>query len=106
MRGIHVIVLILCWGALARPAIADDWPMYGADAARRGYTDATPPDRLSLAWNCWTRHAPSPAWVGRSLARSRMTFDWSAGVVAADGLCFFGSSVRADQPLGGVLHLV
>lgn len=77
--------------ACATSSIAD-WPQYRADSARSGYTSETLPDELSVRWARQARHAPDRAWVGRSLARSRMKFDWAYSVVIADGLCYFGSS--------------
>ncbi len=73
-------------------AFAADWPQYRHDAARSGYTSERLPEKLGLRWVRSARHSPRPAWVGRSLARSRMKFDWAYSVVVADGLCFFGSS--------------
>ena len=72
--------------------VAAEWPQYRADAARSGYTAEPLPAKLALHWMRAARHAPRRAWVGRSLARSRMKFDWAYGVVVADGLCVFGSS--------------
>ena len=69
-----------------------DWPQYRSDAARSGYTDEVLPDGLSAKWVRYARHRPDRAWVGRSLARSRMKFDWGYSVVVADGTCYFGSS--------------
>ena len=78
--------------ALAGPAVGADWPQYRADAARGGYTSETLPTKLSLQWIRQARHAPQRAWVGRSLARSRMHFDWACSVVVADGTCYFPGS--------------
>ena len=73
-------------------AAGGEWPQYRADAARSGYTPEALPARPALRWVRRARHAPRRAWVGRSLARSRMRFDWAYSVVAAAGQCFFGSS--------------
>jgi len=82
-------VLVL---AAAGACLAADWPQYRADAARGGYTAEALPAKPTLHWMRPARHAPRRAWVGRSLARSRMKFDWAYSVVVADGLCVFGSS--------------
>ena len=50
------------------------------------------PSTLSLLWMRPARHKPQRAWVGRSLALSRMKFDWAYSVAVADGTLFFGSS--------------
>lgn len=69
-----------------------DWPQYRADASRSSYTAEALPKELSIMWVRHARHLPNRAWVGRSLARSRMKFDWAYSVVVANGLCYFGSS--------------
>ena len=87
-------------GAVAAAAVAlatglcaaGDWPQYRGDAARSGYTAEDLPGELTLQWVRPARHAPARAWVGRSLALSRMKFDWAYSVVVADGTVFFGSS--------------
>ncbi|MDP6115221.1 MAG: PQQ-binding-like beta-propeller repeat protein, partial [Planctomycetota bacterium] len=81
----------------ARSGPAADWPQYRGDAARSGYASESLPVPLALDWLRRARHEPHRAWVGRSLARSRMKFDWTYSVVAAGGLCFVGSS--ADDKL-------
>ena len=68
------------------------WPQYRADATRSGYTSEALPKDLSASWIRRARHVPNRAWVGRSLARSRMKFDWTYSVVVAGGACYFGSS--------------
>ncbi|MHC4351947.1 MAG: outer membrane protein assembly factor BamB family protein [Planctomycetota bacterium] len=77
-----------------------DWPQYRSDATRSGYTSESLPGELSVKWVRHARHAPERAWVGRSLARSRMKFDWAYSVVVADGACYFGSS--ADHKIYAV----
>ena len=84
-----ILVGVLCVLSTARGA---DWPQYRADAARGGYTAERLPAKLSLQWVRQARHVPRRAWVGRSLARSRMHFDWAYSPVVAGGTCFFGSS--------------
>ncbi|MHC4983203.1 MAG: outer membrane protein assembly factor BamB family protein, partial [Planctomycetota bacterium] len=71
---------------------AGNWPQYRADAGRSGYTAEPLPARLSLQWVRLPRHAPQPAWRGRSFALSRMRFDWAYGLAVADGSLYFGSS--------------
>ena len=88
-----VVAAALC----AASGFAADWCQYRGDAAQSGYTSESLPTSLKLRWLRRARHEPRPAWVGRSLARSRMKFDWTYSVVTADGLCFFGSS--ADDKL-------
>ena len=78
-------------GAFA-PRSTADWPQYRADATRSGYTPEALPKELSLVWARHARHPPNRAWVGRSLARSRMKFDWAYSVVVANDACYFGSS--------------
>ncbi len=99
MRGTYLTITCTWLAAtFAPPASAGaDWPQYRADAARSGYTAEELAAKLSLRWVRRARHAPRPAWVGRSLARSRMRFDWACGVAVAGGACFFGSS--ADDKL-------
>ena len=82
------VAVFLC----AASSSAVDWAHYRGDAARGGYTAESLSARLALKWVRRARYAPQRAWVGRSLARSRMKFDWAHSAVAADGLCFFGSS--------------
>ena len=77
--------------SLCVTATATDWPQYRADAARSGYTAEQLPEKLALHW-VWHGEKPDRAWVGRSLARSRMQFDWIHSVAVADGRVFFGSS--------------
>ena len=71
---------------------AADWPQYRGGPARGGYTAEALPARLSLCWVRHARHAPCPAWRGRSFARSRMRFDWSYSAAVANGVLCFGSS--------------
>jgi hypothetical protein len=63
---------------------ADDWPMYGADAARSGYTSETLPDQLSRKWTYVAPHPPMPAWP----TRNRLRFDAAYQPVVADGRLF------------------
>lgn len=67
---------------------ADDWPTYGANAARNGYTTGKVPDQASLRWVYQNPHAPMPAWP----VSSRMPFDRAPQPVIAGGTLFFGSS--------------
>ena len=92
MKRIHTFLLLPIAILSSTPTWADGWPQYRSRGSRSGYTAEQLPSDLSLAWVHELRHAPRPAWIGRSLARSRMRFDWSHDVVAADGQCFFGSS--------------
>jgi len=69
-----------------------DWPQYRNDAARSGYSNETLDKELSLSWVRKTDRKPHRAWVGRSLARSRMKFDWIYSPVISDGKLYFGSS--------------
>jgi len=92
MRHWTILPIILPWLLGPVSVLADDWPQYRGDAARSGYTSERLPRNLTIRWVRHARHAPRPAWVGRSLARSRMKFDWAFGTVVADGRCFFGSS--------------
>src|SRR5688572_17224208 len=78
--------------SLQAPALAADWPLVRADAARSGSISETVPNQLSLAWCYKPRHAPAPAWP----RDDRMLFDRANNVVVADGRVFFGSSVE-DQ---------
>jgi hypothetical protein len=106
MRRAVTVIFVLISVLPSTLAWADDWPQYRADCSRSGYTAEALPDELTLAWVHQPQHAPRPAWVGRSLARSRMRFDWAYSVVATDGQCFFGSSaddkvVALDAATGG-----
>jgi outer membrane protein assembly factor BamB len=106
MRRAVTVIFALISALPSTLAWADDWPQYRADCCRSGYTAEALPDELTLAWVHQPQHAPRPAWVGRSLARSRMRFDWAYSVVATDGQCLFGSSaddkvVALDAATGG-----
>lgn len=79
-------------GLCAATAAGGDWPQFRADAQRSGYTREALPSELGLLWVREARHRPQRAWVGRSLARSRMKFDWAYHVVVAGETCLFGSS--------------
>ena len=50
----HTILLCLavisCWPPVCETATANDWPMYRCDAGRRGVTEASLSENLSLAW--------------------------------------------------------
>ena len=95
MRTIHsrtVQTFIAALFIVSAGAARADWPQYRADAARSGYTAEELPTKLAALWVRQARHAPRPAWVGRSLARSRMRFDWAHTTVVSGGLCVFGSS--------------
>lgn len=76
----------------ATAAFSADWPQYRFDATRSGHTTDPLPQNLSLQWTREARCAPHRAWVGNVQAESRMKFDWSYSVVAADGRLFYGSS--------------
>jgi len=99
MKRLYLGCLTVLAGVLAAPAdlARADWPQYRADARRSGYTADALPAKLALRWMRRARHAPRPAWVGRSLARSRMRFDWAYAAIVAGGRCLFGSS--ADDKL-------
>lgn len=64
---VFVVVVSASW-LLAAGAHGADWPQYRCDAARSGYTSETLPAKLSLDWVRHARHAPRPAWQGRSFA--------------------------------------
>jgi outer membrane protein assembly factor BamB len=69
--------------------MAEDWPMYRADAARSGSILQSLADELSLQWTYQSRHAPQPAWQARD---TRMAFDYAYDTVIANGMVYFGSS--------------
>jgi len=90
--SIRTALAVLALATACTTSSKADWPQYRADAARSGYTSETLPHRLYVKWVRQSRHTPNRAWVGRSLARSRMKFDWAYSIVVANGLCYFGSS--------------
>jgi len=83
------VALALASGVCA----AGDWPQYRGDAARSGYTAETLAGKLAAKW-VFKGPAPHRAWVGRSLALSRMKFDWAHSVAVAGGTVVFGSSAN------------
>jgi outer membrane protein assembly factor BamB len=83
-----LILTALLGGFVLAECLAADWPTYGGDASRSGYTAGELPGNLSLRWVHHARHAPMPAWP-RS---DRQPFDRVAHPVIAASLLFFGSS--------------
>ncbi|MBL8799760.1 MAG: PQQ-binding-like beta-propeller repeat protein [Planctomycetia bacterium] len=84
----HLLLTVLLGGFLLADSLAADWPTYGGDASRTGYTADALPAKLSPRWEHHATHAPMPAWP-RS---DRQPFDRVAHPVIAGGLLFFGSS--------------
>jgi outer membrane protein assembly factor BamB len=88
-------------------ALAVDWPMYGADAARSGVTTEQLTLPLQLAWKYEPMHPPAPAWPEPGRELHRMDFDYAFQPVIAAGIACFGSSaddtVRALDAGSGAL---
>ena len=70
------------------PAQGGDWPMWGGDASRSGYTKHGLPSELGLAWRYQATHRPQRAWP-RS---RRQRFDECLQPIVFGGRLFFGSS--------------
>ena len=90
-RGIvFCFTVILCWSLDGDLVAASDWPMYRCDAGRRGVTDDSLPDNLSLAWS---RELPelTPAFND-----NRLQFDAGYEPVVAKGILLVASS-RTDS---------
>ena len=85
----RTVTSIILAGLLVQSALAADWPMFRADAARSGYTPEPLPAKLSLQWTYQPRHRPTPAWTGRD---TRMPFDHAYHTVIADGTLYFACS--------------
>ena len=68
---------------------ADDWPMWGGDAARTGVTSAELPDNLHLNWILQLRQ-PDAAWHSN---QPRVQFDRAYEPVVAGKRMFVGSMV-------------
>jgi len=83
--GLAVGLLFLAVSA----AHAADWPQYGADAARSGYSPEVFPGELACSWTCQAPHPPTPAWQGPD---TRMPFDHAYHATVAEGTLFYGSS--------------
>lgn len=70
-------------------AQAADWPVFGGNAARTGYSaDSLPGGTLHLQWVVHASQPPVPAWP----VSTRLGFDRVFQPVAAGGRVFFGSS--------------
>ncbi len=74
---------------------AGDWPMFGGNMARSGYTADPLAANLTLAWRL-DNPAPTPAWP----VSKRLAFDRTYHPVIAGGMLFFGSS--ADNQIHAV----
>src|SRR5262245_57285108 len=85
MNRAWVAVVVLTLNVMS--GRAGDWPMFGANASRSGYTPESLPARLALRWSA-TSAAPMPAWP----VSSRLPFDRAFHPVVADGRLFYGSS--------------
>lgn len=84
-RLVGAAVLLACLGMQVQ---GRDWPTYGGDPARSGYTAEELPAKLTLRWHYQALQAPVPAWP-RS---DRQQFDRAFHPVIAGGMLYFGSS--------------
>ncbi|MBY0524110.1 MAG: PQQ-binding-like beta-propeller repeat protein [Gemmataceae bacterium] len=84
----NLAIAILLSGLFAFTADAADWPMFGSDAGRSGYTADELSATLFPQWTYHATHAPMPAWP-RS---DRQPFDRAFQPVIAGGTLYFGSS--------------
>ncbi|MFV2068735.1 MAG: PQQ-binding-like beta-propeller repeat protein [Pirellulales bacterium] len=66
---------------------AGDWPMYRADAARRGYSPDPLPASLELRWMVRSS-PPRPAWP----SSERITYDFAHQPILANGMVVAGST--------------
>jgi len=79
--------VLMAMASLANLARADDWPMWGYDAARTGVSPETLPGELHLNW-ILKLPAPCPAWRAH---QSKVQFDRLYEPIVADGRLFIGS---------------
>lgn len=73
---------------VVHPGRADDWPTFGGNPARTGYTKEQLPAQLARQWVWKASGKPAPAWP----VSSRMPFDRAFHPVVAGGAVYFGSS--------------
>ena len=90
MRFNSLLGVSLCFiMALAcRTLLAGNWPMYRADAARRGYSADRLPASLELRW-VYRGLPPQPTWP----SSARITYDFAHQPILAGGNVVFGSTV-------------
>jgi len=93
-----LFVVAIC--GLARPAPAEDWPMYGHDGARSQTTAEPLGLPLRPCWVFQPRYPPAAAWddprpadPGEILELRRNHVDDTFQVAVAAGAVYFGSSV-------------
>ena len=79
-----------CLFLVHRSATASDWPMYRCDAGRRGVTQGSLPENLSLAW---VRELPK---LAPAFKDDRLQFDAGYEPVVANGHMLIASS-RTDS---------
>jgi len=84
------LAVVLCGLLAGETATAGDWPMYRADAGRRGITQDSLSKNLSLAWS---RQLPilTPAFKD-----ARLQFDAGHEPLVANGVLLLASS-RTDS---------
>ena len=87
----HTILLCLtvisCWPPVCETATATDWPMYRCDAGRRGVTQDSLSENLSLAW---IRELPK---LTPAFSDGRLQFDAGYEPVVANGYLLIASSL-------------
>lgn len=88
LRGAALADEVPGGGSPSQQGSAADWPMFGHDAARSGYTPHAIPGQLEALWTHRAAHPPAPAWP----REDRMQFDLAFHPVVADGKVFYGSS--------------
>ncbi|MCX5658113.1 MAG: PQQ-binding-like beta-propeller repeat protein [Planctomycetota bacterium] len=78
--------------AVARPALAGDWPTYKHDLRRTSFAAEELALPLRLAWKYVSPQAPSPAWPDTFWLLNRTDFDYAPHPVIASGIVCFGST--------------
>ncbi len=93
-----LLALLCCAAAVA--SAGEAWPAYLGGNDRAGFTPASLPGDLDLAWVHRSRSKPEKAWSGpRStpieghVMLPRVAFDAAPQVTMADGRVYFGSTV-------------
>jgi outer membrane protein assembly factor BamB len=83
-RSLAIVLILTC----SLPCMAEDWPMWRADASRTGEWSGTLEDELELHW---VRQYPRPV---PAYDNPRLQFDDGYEPVVQAGMMYFGSSVH------------
>lgn len=84
----YAFTWLVIFSVVGPRALAEDWPMFRADAARSGYSADPLPERLVLRWRHACTAGPSPAWP----SSGRITFDFAYQPIVVDGAVLYGTS--------------